>query len=266
MSSYDHQAPDKLKNAALLQLVSGAVNISVMAFMSYICIGGCFATLSAPIGSPCAIFGLAGCLLWPIGMFELVAGAMFFTNPRQHKELARIAAGVEVVSLLLGGFFSAFVGGMVLMTLGDEQVQEYLDSEPPDPELLAAKVEVEEVGQIPKSTAEKVRAVASDQSAVGEETFDMGEESVDWDDETVVMTSAAMAEELRAGSPGVLVEEPPVDPADVPDPLPPPPPPPASANPPPPPGMIPAPDDLGEPLGTDDVTLETAEEVLDDKS
>jgi hypothetical protein len=131
-----------------------------MSFMAYLCIGTFFAACSAPVGSACAIFGVVGRLLWPIGLFEIIGGVLFFSDPRKYAELSRTVAMVEVASLLLGGVFSAGVGVAVLLTHGEEDVIEYLESEPNEPERIAANEAVSE----PKTIAEKVAAVASDEN------------------------------------------------------------------------------------------------------
>lgn len=125
------ELPEKLKTTAILQVVSGALNLMIMwwvvsmtaGLVGGVCTG--IITLGAcPIGVVC---GLPGYLLIPIGIFELVAGIMGLTNAGSAGKVMRVAAWVELASLLVGGLLSAAAGVFGLLQFKEPEVVGYLE-------------------------------------------------------------------------------------------------------------------------------------------
>ena len=135
--------PDKLKNAAIVQIISGLVNIFITSWVvssiavTVLTVGGTMCgvivgviTLGlCPIGliTPCLGFlGFAGLLAVPLGIIELIAGILGLTNPKSGGTFMKVAAVLEVLGLLIGALPGAIAGGLVLMFLSDDQVKAYL--------------------------------------------------------------------------------------------------------------------------------------------
>ncbi len=117
-----NDAPDNIKSAAILQLVSGVLNVF-------------FTSVTIAIGSTvCAVptMGLSGfcgfltCFLVPLGFVEIVVGAMALQNPKNAGMLRNVAY-LEMFSFFFGGFIAAICGGMVLSMTNDADVKAYLE-------------------------------------------------------------------------------------------------------------------------------------------
>ncbi|MBX2802728.1 MAG: hypothetical protein KTR31_33920 [Myxococcales bacterium] len=115
--------PDNLKKAAMFQIVSGLVNLVVLPALIWAGAGLCGA-VTFGLGGLC---GLASCALWPIGIFEIVAGAIGLSDPRRGAALMRYATFAEYASLLAGGVHSAVVGYVVSSMLDDAEIQAFLE-------------------------------------------------------------------------------------------------------------------------------------------
>lgn len=120
--------PERLKTAAIMQLVSGLINVFVMTWIASFTLG--LAGSICTLGFGGQFCGFLACFLAPIGLFEIVAGAMGMTNPRDGARVMRIASFVEMASLLAGGIPSAIIGFLVLQWMGEPEVAAYLESEP----------------------------------------------------------------------------------------------------------------------------------------
>lgn len=120
----DPVVPAPLKNAAIAQLISGIVNMFVMP-TAFVMFGSICSVFTFGLGGLCS-FG--ACILWPIGIFEVVAGVMGLTNPRGAVGIMRIASFVEIGSILGGGIVSAVIGFMVMQWLGSDETRAYLES------------------------------------------------------------------------------------------------------------------------------------------
>ena len=133
--------PAKLQQVAILQLVSGVVNVFAMAAVVSLVLGGsagvvgsfCGAII-AGVGCPLGCLGFFGwmCGFWglallPIGILELVAGLVGLVNPEGSGTVMRVAAMAELSSLLFGGLVSTVVGVVALGLLRDEEVVLYLE-------------------------------------------------------------------------------------------------------------------------------------------
>lgn len=135
------QPPAKLKQIAILQLISGTINVCVMAVVVSTILGassglagticgmglalvGCPAGCLGPLGSACGFWGL---LLLPIGIGEIVSGITALVHPQGAANLLRLATLAELSSLLFGGVVSAVVGLVGLRLLADDDVAAYLE-------------------------------------------------------------------------------------------------------------------------------------------
>lgn len=126
------ESPAKLKTVAVVQIVSGALNVFFLGWFTSMMLGGVAGALTAvvtlgicPIGVLC---GLPPWLLIPLGILELVAGIMGLASPSQGSaKLAKIVSYVEVGSILLGGLLSCVAGVVNAMMVRDPEVQGYLE-------------------------------------------------------------------------------------------------------------------------------------------
>jgi len=121
------EVPARMKTAAIIQLVSGALNIFVMPLVVGMVIGTCMGVLTIFLGGIGACCGAVGWILVPIGIFEVVSGIMGLTNPQSAGGIMKIAAIVELVSILFGGLLSAIAGGFTMMSLNDPEVAGYIE-------------------------------------------------------------------------------------------------------------------------------------------
>lgn len=137
--------PDKLKNAAIVQIISGLVNIFITSWVASTVLVGVFTmggTLIGlivgictmgfcPIGiiTPCLGFiGFAGFLAVPLGILELITGIVGLSNPKTGGSFMKITAVLEILGILIGALPGAIAGGVVLMFLSDDQVKAYLEA------------------------------------------------------------------------------------------------------------------------------------------
>ncbi|HHO49547.1 MAG TPA: hypothetical protein ENK18_01450 [Deltaproteobacteria bacterium] len=135
------QPPTKLKQIAILQLISGVLNVCVMAAAVSLALGAssglvstlCGASLAlvgcpigclGPLGSACGFWGL---LLLPIGIGEIVSGITVLAHPQGAVNLLRLTTLAELSSLLFGGVISTVVGVVSLRLLRDDEVVAYLE-------------------------------------------------------------------------------------------------------------------------------------------
>ena len=121
--------PQALKNAAIVQLVSGLINFMIMPavmWFGWSMFAGICSVFTFGLGSLFGLCGFVSCLLVPIGMVEIVSGGLTLANPKQGAPIMKIVAMVEMGSLLAGGFLSCAAGFVVSRMLADEQVQGYL--------------------------------------------------------------------------------------------------------------------------------------------
>src|SRR5687767_11050760 len=128
------QTPGRVSGTAILQIVSGAINLTVMWWLVGMVVGtscgGVTALLSlgaCPIGVFC---GLVSWFLIPLGLLELVAGILGLANPRGGGSLMRVVAILEMVSLLCGGLGSFVAGAIGIGLLADPEVKAFLSQRP----------------------------------------------------------------------------------------------------------------------------------------
>lgn len=135
------EPPAKLKQAAFLQLLSGLINVFVMAALVTVLlgtvgggVGSVCGTVIAAVGCPLGCLGFFGwvCGLWglvllPIGMLEIAGGAMGLLMPESSGTVMRAAALAEMASFLFGGVVSGVVGVVTMGFLREPEVAGYLD-------------------------------------------------------------------------------------------------------------------------------------------
>lgn len=123
--------PQAAKNAAIAQIISGAVNFFVMPMVIW---GGvtAFATVCGMctfgLGSFTSLCGFVSCILPPIGLAEMIVGAIALVNPKSGIPFGRMLSFVEMGSILGGGMVSAVVGFLAMRWYGEEEVTAYLES------------------------------------------------------------------------------------------------------------------------------------------
>ncbi len=117
------EVPDNLKKAAIFQLVSGLINFFVMpaAIWGFASVCG---MLTFGLGGLC---GFASCILWPVGILEIIAGGMGLANPKSAGGFMKIVSYVEMAGILGGGVISAVVGFMTMSMLADDEVTTFLE-------------------------------------------------------------------------------------------------------------------------------------------
>jgi hypothetical protein len=133
--------PAKLQQVAVLQLISGVVNVFVMAAVVSLVLGSSFGVvgtfcggLLSIVGCPVGCLGVFGwmCGFWglallPVGILEMVAGMVGLINPEGSGTVLRVTAVAELASLLFGGIVSTVIGVVALGLLRDEEVVGYLE-------------------------------------------------------------------------------------------------------------------------------------------
>lgn len=130
--------PDKLKYAAIAQIISGLVNIFITSWVvcTAVQFGGalCGTVLMVVTFGLCPVGYLVGCLGYlgflavPLGVIEIIAGILGMTNPKSGGTMMKITAILEIVGILIGALPGAVAGGLVLMFLSDDQVKAYLEA------------------------------------------------------------------------------------------------------------------------------------------
>lgn len=133
------QVPQKLQMLAGVQLASGVLNLFVMGglvtsvLFTVLGGGGSIIALCSPICplaalGPCAsVCGFWGLGLLPIGMLEILCGAVILVNPDGAKTFAKVGMVTELASLLFGGVTSFAAGMIVRNLLEDPEVKGFLE-------------------------------------------------------------------------------------------------------------------------------------------
>lgn len=121
------EVPANLKNAAILQLVSGLLNMFIVTPVVYFGIATFCGVLTFFLGGIGGMCGFLGCALWPIGLIEVISGGMTLANPKSGGKMVKYVSYLEVGSILFGGLISAIAGGVVMSMLADDEVTAYLE-------------------------------------------------------------------------------------------------------------------------------------------
>ena len=128
----DQKLPDKLNTAAIIQIVSGVLNVFFMGTAVYMVVGLGGGTIIlmctmglCPIGYIC---GFAGFLLAPVGMFEILSGIMIMTKNPAALKIQRIVSIVQKVAILFGGIGSIIASFVVDGMVNDPESLAYLET------------------------------------------------------------------------------------------------------------------------------------------
>lgn len=122
--------PQSLKTAAIIQIVSGLINffMPALAGFGWSMFASVCAWATCGLGSVLYLCGFATCLLWPLGVAEMIAGGLTLANPRQGAPIMKVVSMLEMGSLLCGGFISCIAGFVVYRMLGEPEVAGYLEA------------------------------------------------------------------------------------------------------------------------------------------
>lgn len=136
---------NRLRAAAMVQLVSGLVNLFVVSWVSaflWVTVGGtvsgvvmAICTLGLcpmPVGMLC---GFAGIGIAIVAVFEVVGGAVGLAKPETAKTPMMVVAGIGILSVLLGSPIALITGIVVLTLLATDPGPDAgeTDAEPPAP-------------------------------------------------------------------------------------------------------------------------------------
>lgn len=125
------ETPAALKTAAIVQIVSGAVNLLLMWWIlggAISSVGGCVSLMCTSGLCPTYCCGMFNFVLIPIGLFEIISGILGLTNPKGAGTLMKIVAVIEMVSILFGGLGSLISGILTFRAMGDPDVADFLQS------------------------------------------------------------------------------------------------------------------------------------------
>ena len=117
-----NEAPGNIKSAAILQMVSGVINV----FFTSVTLGLGATVCAVPTMGLSGLCGIFGCLMGPLGFVEIIVGAMALQNPKNAGMLRNVAY-LEMMSFFFGGLIAAVAGGMVLSMTNDADVKAYLE-------------------------------------------------------------------------------------------------------------------------------------------
>lgn len=120
----NEEQPGALRAAAIVQLVSGVVNLLIVSWLSsmlWVTIGGpismvvmAICTLGIcplPVGSLC---GFVGLLIGPLAVLEIVSGIVGLATPAGNRPLVMVTAVLELLSLFLVNPVAVIAGGVSL--------------------------------------------------------------------------------------------------------------------------------------------------------
>ncbi len=126
----DEKLPEMLNTAGLLQITSGVLNVFVVSWMAYFAIatGGSFVWICTMGLCPAFLCGLAGFLLVPIGIFEILSGILIMTNNPSALQVQRLVSIVQKVSILFGGVGSVVVSFVVDGMINSPEVLAFLEA------------------------------------------------------------------------------------------------------------------------------------------
>lgn len=129
----DQKLPDKLQTAAILQIVSGVLNVFFMAGVSYMVlgVGGGLITAICTLGMcPIGVFcGFVAFLLVPVGIFEILSGVLILTHNPSALQIQRYVSIAQKVSVLFGGIGSIIMSFVVDGMINDPEVLAYLEAQ-----------------------------------------------------------------------------------------------------------------------------------------
>ncbi|MEZ4320690.1 MAG: hypothetical protein R3F61_24630 [Myxococcota bacterium] len=132
---------DRIRIAAIIQLVAGIVNLTIVSWVSFlfwIYVGGLFSMVvmaictlglcPLPVGMVC---GIAGALIGLMGIAEMVSGVAALARPDPPKTPLQVVAGLGLANVFLANPVSVVAGAVVLaLTMGPEPEPTVIDAEP----------------------------------------------------------------------------------------------------------------------------------------
>jgi hypothetical protein len=110
------RSEDSLRGAGVAQIIAGLLNLFVFSWVLWFG-AAVFSTMLVQI-TGLGIFSLLSlgpCVLLPLGVLEVLSGAVVFSTGSRAKGLAVAVAALEILSVCVGGLFSGFAGLMTLV-------------------------------------------------------------------------------------------------------------------------------------------------------
>jgi len=123
------ETPQQIKTVGIVYLVAGIINLTFMWWVSSTVIstaGACIATLTMGL-CPAFCLGIVPFLLIPLGLIEVVFGALTLGNPDAVKSFIKFVPFLEIASLLAGGLSSPIAGVVALVMLKNDEAVAYLE-------------------------------------------------------------------------------------------------------------------------------------------
>lgn len=117
--------PQSLKIAAITQIVSGAVSVFMMWWISSCMVSTVCGILTLGFGGQ--LCGLLSWLLIPLGMVEIGVGIFGLVNPKEAAKFQKIVTFVEMGAILAGGVTNAVCGGVAFMMLSKDESVAFLE-------------------------------------------------------------------------------------------------------------------------------------------
>lgn len=126
----DKKLPDQLNTAAIIQIVSGVLNIFFMGAAVYfgVAVAGSLVWMCTMGLCPVFLCGVVGFLLIPVGILEVLSGVLILTNNPSALKVQRIVSIIQKVSILVGGIGSIIASFVVDGMINDPEVLAYLES------------------------------------------------------------------------------------------------------------------------------------------
>lgn len=123
--------PGRLTAAAVVQLVSGMLNLFVTWWVSGFIVSTAGAVCSSIVSlgtCPLGVFcGFASWALIPLGLAEVIVGIVGLINPKSSGTAIRYMAFIEIPSILIGGVGSLIAGFASIALLNDDEVRLFQD-------------------------------------------------------------------------------------------------------------------------------------------
>jgi hypothetical protein len=127
----ENNVPQQYKTLGMANLIGGIVNVTFGAFIAStvwsLGAGTCTTVCTfglCPIGF---MFGFIGMLVWPVGMIEIVIGALTLMQPESVKGVYKFLPFAQFGGILLGDFVSPLLGVVGIMMTRDPEVAAYIE-------------------------------------------------------------------------------------------------------------------------------------------
>lgn len=121
----EDEVPQKLKMAAITQIVAGTINILMGWWMSSCIIGNFCGLFTLYMGGQ--LCGMVSCLILPLGLIEIGSGVYAMLQPREGAGVARLVSFLEIAAILGGGLVATLAGIGVQVLLNNDEVVAYLE-------------------------------------------------------------------------------------------------------------------------------------------